>query len=68
MSRAPCERAWKQHAGVIRFLSEHHVKAVVAHHIGDHMVRTLDPAAIGYQLRLLNLFCTTCLTYCCLTY
>jgi predicted Fe-Mo cluster-binding NifX family protein len=38
------------HARVVTFLREHHVEAVLANHVGDGMVRTLD--AMGLPLHL----------------
>jgi predicted Fe-Mo cluster-binding NifX family protein len=34
--------AGSHHARVVTFLRDHHVEAVVANHMGDGMVRTLD--------------------------
>ena len=38
------------HARVVRFLREQHVEAVVAHHIGDGMVRMLDTMGLPIHL------------------
>ncbi|HXR67769.1 MAG TPA: NifB/NifX family molybdenum-iron cluster-binding protein [Dermatophilaceae bacterium] len=38
------------HARVVTFLRDHHVEAVLANHVGDGMVRTLD--AMGLPLHL----------------
>ena len=38
------------HARVVRFLREQHVEAVVAHHIGDGMVRMLDTMSLPTHL------------------
>ncbi|MBK5249435.1 MAG: hypothetical protein JJE50_08365 [Actinomycetales bacterium] len=38
------------HARVVTFLREHHVEAVVAHHIGDGMVRMLDTMGLPTRL------------------
>lgn len=38
------------HARVVRFLRENHVEAVVAHHIGDGMVRMLDTMGLPVHL------------------
>ena len=38
------------HARVVRFLRDQHVEAVVAHHIGDGMVRMLDTMGLPMHL------------------
>lgn len=38
------------HARVVKFLREHHVEGVVAHHIGDGMVRMLDTMGLPVHL------------------
>lgn len=38
------------HARVAKFLREHHIEAVVAHHIGDGMVRMLGTMGISVYL------------------
>jgi len=38
------------HARVVRFLREHHIEAVVAHHIGEGMVRMLDTMGLPVHL------------------
>lgn len=38
------------HARVVSFLREHNVEAVVAHHIGDGMVRMLDTMGLPMHL------------------
>jgi len=38
------------HARVAKFLRDHHVETVVAHHIGDGMVRMLDTMGISVHL------------------
>lgn len=38
------------HARVVKFLHEHHVEGVVAHHIGDGMVRMLDTMGLPVHL------------------
>lgn len=38
------------HARVVKFLREHHVEVVVAHHMGDGMVRMLDTMKLPVHL------------------
>ena len=38
------------HARVVTFLREHQIKAVVANHMGDGMVRTLDAMSLPVHL------------------
>lgn len=38
------------HARVVRFLRDHQVEAVVAHHIGDGMMRMLDSMGLPVHL------------------
>lgn len=38
------------HARVVRFLREHDIEAVVAHHIGDGMLRTLQKMGVQVYL------------------
>jgi predicted Fe-Mo cluster-binding NifX family protein len=40
----------RHHARVARFLRENHVDAVVAHHVGDGMVRMLNTMALPLHL------------------
>lgn len=40
----------RHHARVARFLRENHVEAVVAHHVGDGMVRMLDTMGLPLHL------------------
>ena len=40
----------RHHARIARFLREHHVETVVAHHVGDGMVRMMN--TMGLTLRL----------------
>lgn len=38
------------HARVVKFLREHNVEAVVAHHMGDGMVRMLDTMGLPVHM------------------
>jgi len=40
----------RHHARVARFLKEHHVDAVVAHHVGDGMVRMVNTMGLSLHL------------------
>ena len=38
------------HARVVKFLRDHHVEAVLANHVGDGMVRTLEAMSLPLHL------------------
>jgi predicted Fe-Mo cluster-binding NifX family protein len=40
----------RHHARVARFLKEHHVDTVVAHHVGDGMVRMVNTMGLSLHL------------------
>ncbi len=40
----------RHHARIARFLREHHVDTVVAHHVGDGMIRMMDTMGLTLHL------------------